>query len=141
MTDIHQHRCQDHYAIKSTPAGDVTVCMYCGAAKPPEPTLRTTGTADFEERVAKSSHVSFVQYDAEKHELGIVFRNSKKPALHVYLNFPPEVFDEMLAAPSVGRFVHQRIVTPRENPPYRFEKRELPEGFVPAAVADQPTVS
>jgi hypothetical protein len=51
-----------------------------------------------------STAISEVGYDCETRTVVIVFRNRPKP--YPYYDVPPEVFAELLAAPSTGTFVN-----------------------------------
>jgi hypothetical protein len=54
----------------------------------------------------QSSNLSQVGYDPETRTLAIVF---KKGDLYHYDDVPPEVFDELMEAPSTGRYFSQHI--------------------------------
>lgn len=90
----------------------------------------------FEEKIAKSSQVCFVDYDWNARELSVVFRTN--PVRYVYLDYPPEQWDELRAAPSIGSFLFHNVTRPRNGIlPYRFEKRALPDGFVMPALPER----
>ena len=54
----------------------------------------------------RSSSVTAVGYDADRHELSVTFVSGDT---YVYAMVPPSVHRELLAAESVGRFVNARI--------------------------------
>jgi hypothetical protein len=63
-----------------------------------------------------SSNVEQVGYDDQYSELHVRFRNTAQT--YVYLSVPRSVFDDLMAAPSKGTFLHQNVY---KN--YQFEKR------------------
>lgn len=54
----------------------------------------------------QSSNVRSVGYDEEKAELWIAFNGGRT---YVYTGVPNGVLDDILAAPSVGKFVNEQI--------------------------------
>ena len=60
----------------------------------------------------KSLHIVSTGYDYEEYNLFLKFANT---SIYKYLNVPPRVFDEFIAAESPGRFASKNIY-----PRYRF---------------------
>ena len=54
----------------------------------------------------RSSSVTAVGYDEDRHELWVRFVSGE---VYVYAMVPPSVHRELLAAESVGRFVNARV--------------------------------
>ena len=61
----------------------------------------------------ESSSVASVGYDPASRVLEVEFQGG---GVYRYLEVPPEIHAELLAADSIGRFVNQRV-----KPAYRFE--------------------
>lgn len=57
--------------------------------------------------VKGSSNVRSVGYDRKREELGIRFKSS--PQRYIYSDVPINVYKELIAAPSRGKYVHQNI--------------------------------
>lgn len=65
-----------------------------------------------------SSAVDRVEYEPEGRTLSIWYKGAARTLnLYRYFDVPPEVYLELLLAPSVGSFVNARI-----KPHYRFEE-------------------
>lgn len=60
----------------------------------------------FTKREVKSSAIRSVGYDPDTKILSIEFNHGK---VYDYLDVPEETFEEMLKAPSVGKFYNQRF--------------------------------
>lgn len=60
-----------------------------------------------EMQYVQSSNVECVGYDPDVMELHVRFLGG--PTIYVYLNVPQQVFDEMMAAPSKGSYLHQCV--------------------------------
>lgn len=89
---------------------------------------------NFADKVAASSQVRHVSYDAELQQLHVVFRRTA--ALYVYSNFSAEAWDDLRAADSVGSYLYKHVTRrPNGEPPYQFEKRALPEHLKEDAAA------
>lgn len=71
----------------------------------------------------ESSTIQVLGYDPESQVLEIVFR-STPDQVYRYSNVEPELFCELLNAPSVGEFFHDEI---RDNDDHPFEKVALVE--------------
>lgn len=54
-----------------------------------------------------SKNVKSVEHDGATNTLRVVFH--KSPNTYAYKDVPREVYVEMLAAPSIGAFVHERL--------------------------------
>lgn len=59
-----------------------------------------------ERQPVKSTNVSAVGYDAEEKILEVAFRNG---GIYQYAGVQPEMYADLLAAESVGRFVSQVV--------------------------------
>ena len=53
-----------------------------------------------------SSNLEQVGYDEDKMELHVGFKNGSS---YVYTGVPPEIFDQLLGAPSKGSFLNREI--------------------------------
>jgi hypothetical protein len=96
--------------------------------------MNTEKPLTFADKVAASSQVRHVSYDAEQRQLHVVFRRT--PALYVYSDFPAEKWDELQASDSIGSYLYKRVTRPIDGElPYLFEKRELPEDLKEEAAA------
>lgn len=90
--------------------------------------METKKPLTFADKVAASSQVRHVSYDADNRQLHVVFRRTA--ALYVYSEFPAEKWDDLQAADSIGSYLYKRVTRPIAGElPYQFEKRELPEGL------------
>lgn len=67
------------------------------------------------EKEVTSSQMKKVAYDESKQELFITFNNNK---VYKYSNIPLRLFNEFIAAPSVGSFFIKKI---KNNKDYPFE--------------------
>lgn len=61
---------------------------------------------DIKMNMAKSTQMSEHGYDPKTKTLAVRFKSG---GLYHYHNVPPEVYDEMQKAPSLGRFLHGTI--------------------------------
>jgi len=68
-------------------------------------------------QINNSSSVKAIGYDAVSNVLMVEFIQGKQ---YVYMNVPPELWDEMQQAPSVGKFIAQRVK-------YIYEYKLLPK--------------
>lgn len=57
--------------------------------------------------LVESSALSHISYDAEMRALRAVFRESGKT--YIYQNVPPDIYDALLAAPSLGVYFNAHI--------------------------------
>jgi len=64
----------------------------------------------------KSSNVKSVGYDAVHSELHVLYVDTA--GLYVYLGVPPETFERLLKANSIGGFLNREV-----KAKYKFEKR------------------
>jgi hypothetical protein len=88
--------------------------------------METENPLTFADKVAASSQVRHVSYDADNRQLHVVFRRTA--ALYVYSDFPPEKWDELQASDSIGSYLYKHVTRSiAGETPYQFEKRELPE--------------
>lgn len=53
-----------------------------------------------------SSNVASIGYDEASETLEVEFHRG---GIYQYYNVPRVIFDEMMAAPSIGQFVHSRL--------------------------------
>ena len=53
-----------------------------------------------------SSLLSEVGYDEDAEELTVVFKNGKR---YVYEAVPPDTYDDLIAAPSLGKFFARNV--------------------------------
>lgn len=92
----------------------------------------------FSERVAKSSQVAYCNYYSKTQELVVIFRSSQQWR-YTYSDFPPDKWEELHAAPSVGSYLYRNVTRPLPGasaPPYVFRKEAVPPGELPAQPAD-----
>ena len=75
-----------------------------GSASAPAPVLKETKMPEMTPVV--SSNLAKVGYDPDTREVHIEFTTGGK---YIYENVPPEIYTDMMAAPSIGRFFMQRI--------------------------------
>jgi hypothetical protein len=54
----------------------------------------------------ESSNVAEIGYDGNDQELWVRFANG---ALYVYQNVPPDIWDQFVNAPSMGKFIHTHM--------------------------------
>lgn len=88
--------------------------------------METEKPLTFADKVAASSQVRHVTYDADNRQLHVVFKRT--PALYVYSDFSPEKWVELQEAESVGSYLFKSVTRPIDGElPHQFEKRELPE--------------
>lgn len=78
-----------------------------------------------ERHPVKSSNVESAGYDAEEKVLEIKFRNG---GIYQYGGVQPEMYAELLAAESVGRFVSQEVRPGRRGLRIEEEKK-VPAGW------------
>ena len=88
--------------------------------------METQKPLTFAEKVAASSQVRHVSYDADNRQLHVVFKRT--PALYIYDEFLPEAWAKLQAADSVGSFLLKNVTRPINGvPPYVFTKAPLPD--------------
>lgn len=73
----------------------------------------------FADKIAKSSQVLNISYDPKKLELAVVFQGG--PAVYAYQDVPPELWEELQAADSIGSFLHHKV----KKAAFRFVKLDL----------------
>lgn len=59
--------------------------------------------------ITLSSNISKVDYDTETKVLGITFKNKSGEKRYEYQGVPRELYDQMIAAPSTGKFFYANI--------------------------------
>ena len=59
-----------------------------------------------EHKVEKSAHVSHLAYDEGRRTLQVTFKNGSRKS---FAGVPSHVFDQMRAAPSIGKYFHNVI--------------------------------
>lgn len=81
---------------------------------------------DFKHQPVKSSQVKSVAYHPESKTLEVIFHGSAaKPggSTYRYSDVPPEVHAKMMAAPSVGKFLHAEVKSKYKH--LKIEARKL----------------
>jgi len=60
----------------------------------------------------RSRAVSHIGYDAERATLGVIFKSgTQREKEYHYFNVPPEIWQGIFVAPSIGRYVNQVVKT------------------------------
>jgi hypothetical protein len=73
---------------------------------PPKAAHSAVARLSVDRHLMESSSLLSVGYDPQSRTLEVAFRNS---GVYRYVDVPPEVYAQMLAAPSKGRFVNDRV--------------------------------
>lgn len=79
----------------------------------------------FEEKIAKSSQVNSVTYDAHAKVMSVIFKNT--PGFRYdYADFGPAKWAELQAAESIGSYLYRNVTRPIDGQlPYQFTKVTL----------------
>lgn len=102
----------------------MTEAINLEASKPPT----------LEEKIAKSSQVAALGYDAEKQTLQVEFRNSG--FVYIYDAFPPDKYAELIAADSLGSYLYRNVTGGKgRSAPFGFTKVDKATGEIIAQVA------